>query len=210
MQCVQRIAQFEKMFQTSSDFLDFIEDTLADEQMEVEDALSIYSCDELSNSGEEDVDKSFYSFNAFINLKSSKSRLETLDVEEEKDFEILSVNATEFINGFENLSSVKNNSVDGTFYSNKSFQKSEQNCSKMMNTSKALTKRMEGVKVDEKTLRDNLEVEQYNEGRTGLRKLKRVKTMKKVRTVEAFDRGFLNLWLFKLCIDYFSKLFLYL
>ena len=184
MQCVQRIAQFEKMFQTSSDFLDFIEDTLADEQMEVEDALSIYSCDELSNSGEEDVDKSFYSFNAFINLKSSKSRLETLDVEEEKDFEILSVNATEFINGFENLSSVKNNSVDGTFYSNKSFQKSEQSCSKMINTSKALTKGMEGVKVDEKTLRKNLEVEKYNEGRTGLRKLKRVKTMKKVRHLD--------------------------
>ena len=156
------------------------------------------------------MDKSFYSFNAFINLKSSKSRLETLDVEEEKDFEILSVNATEFINGFENLSSVKNNSVDGTFCSNKSFQNNGQSCSKMMNTSKALTKRKEGVKVDEKTLRDNLEVEQYNEGRTGLRKLKRVKTMKKVRPVEAFDRGFLNLWLFKLCIDDFSKLFLYL
>ena len=186
MQCVQRIAQFEKMFQTSSDFLDFIEDTLADEQMEVEDALSIYSCDELSNSGEEDVDKSFYSFNAFINLKSSKSKLETLDVEEEKDFEILSVNATEFIDGFENLSSVKNNSVDGTFYSNKSFQKSEQSCSKMMNTSKALTKRMEGVKVDEKTLRKNLEVEQYHEGKTGLRKLKRVNTMKKVKTCPSF------------------------
>ena len=73
MQCVQRIARFEKMFQNSSEFLDFIEDTLADEQMEEGDALSIYSCDDLSNSGVGDLDKSFYSFNAFINLKSSKS-----------------------------------------------------------------------------------------------------------------------------------------
>ena len=85
MQCVQRIAQFEKMFENSSDFLDFIEDTLADEQ-QLDDALSIYSCNDLSNSGEEDLDKSFYSFNAFINLKTSKSRLDALDVEDEKDF----------------------------------------------------------------------------------------------------------------------------
>ena len=180
MQCVQRIAQFEKMFQNSSDFLDFIEDTLADEEMEVDDALSIYSCNDLSNSGEEDLDKSFYSFNAFINLETSKSRLETLDVEDEKDFEILSVNATEFIIGFENLSSVKNISVDGTFFSNKSFQNCRQSCGQMINTNKAETKRMERVQRDEKTLRNNLELEQYEE-KTGLRKLKRVKTMKKVK-----------------------------
>ena len=179
MQCVQRIAQFEKMFESSSAFLDFIEDTLADEQ-QVDDALSIYSCDDLSNSGEEDLDKSFYSFNAFINLKSSKSRLEKVDVEDEKDFEILSVNATEFINGFENLSSVENNSVDGTFFSHKSFQNSGQSCSQMIDPDKAESKRMERVKWDEKSLRNKLEVEQ-NEEKTGLRRLKRVNTVKKVR-----------------------------
>ena len=177
MQCVQRIAQFEKMFESSSDFLDFIEDTLADEQ-QVDDALSIYSCDDLSNSGEEDLDKSFYSFNAFINLKSSKSRLEK--VEDEKDFEILSVNATEFINGFENLSSVENNSVNGTFFSHKSFQNYGQSFGQTINPDKAKTKRMERVKWDEKTVRNKLEVEQ-NEEKRGLSKLKRVNTVKKVR-----------------------------
>ena len=209
MQCVQRIAQFEKMFQNSSDFLAFIEDTMADEQV---DALSINSsCDDLdqsNSSGEEDLDKSFYSFNAFINLKSSKSRLEKVDIEDEKDFEILSVNAIEFINGFGNLSSAKNISVDGSFFSNKSLQKSRQSCSQMINIGKALTKRREGVKKGEKALRKNLEVEQCAEENKGLRKLRRVNTMKKVRDhwSKLLIVGFLKLGLFKLFIDHFLKL----
>ena len=188
MQCVQRIAQFEKMFETSSHFLEFIEDTLADEQME--DALSIYSCKDLSNSSEEDSDKSLYSFNAFINLKSSRSGLETLDIEGEKDFEILSVNGTEFINGFESLSRVKNKSFNGTFLSKKSLQKNAawKSCTHLFNTNKSSTKRMERVKRDEKTLKNNLEGEKI-----GLRKLKRVNTMKKVRLNKALDLNFKTL-----------------
>ena len=182
MQCVQRIAQFEKMFQNSSDFLDFIEDTLADEQMEEGDALSIYSCDDLSNSGVGDLDKSFYSFNAFINLRSSKSRLDNLDVEDENDFEILSVNATEFINGFENLSSIGNSSVNGTFLSNKSFKNSGQSCSQVIDSKKAGITSLEEKEGDKRMMRNNLKVE--HEEKTGLRKLKRVKTMKKVRHLD--------------------------
>ena len=182
MQRVQRIAQFEKMFQNSSDFLAFIEDTMADEQV---DALSINSCDDLdqaNSSGEEDLDKSFYSFNAFINLRSSRNRLDNLDVEDENDFEILSVNATEFINGFENLSSIGNSSVNGTFLSNKSFKNSGQSCSQVIDSKKAGITSLEEKEGDKRMMRNNLKVE--HEEKTGLRKLKRVKTMKKVRHLD--------------------------
>ena len=183
MQCVQRIAEFEKMFQNSSDFLAFIEDTMADEQV---DALSINSsCDDLdqsNSSGEEDLDKSFYSFNAFINLRSSRNRLDNLDVEDENDFEILSVNATEFINGFENLSSIGNSSVNGTFLSNKSFKNSGQSCSQVIDSKKAGITSLEEKEETKRMMRNNLKVE--HEEKTGLRKLKRVKTMKKVRHLD--------------------------
>ena len=165
MQCVQRLAQFEKMFHNSTDFLDFIEEgkkdngrkeflnfveeTLVDKKTE---ALSIYSCDNGVDDVTDDEEKSLYSFNAFINLKSPGDR--TI-LEEENDFEILSVNTSEFLNGFET-----------------SFQKSDKAGLTRNGEEEVMLKSNLKRKVDFKT---NLE-----EDKTERRKSKRVKTVKKV------------------------------
>ena len=165
MQCVQRLAQFEKMFHNSTDFLDFIEEgkkdnsrkeflnfveeTLVDKRTE---ALSIYSCDNEVDDVADDEEKSLYSFNAFINLKSPGDR--TI-LEEENDFEILSVNTSEFLNGFET-----------------SFQKSDKAGLTSKEEEEVMLKSNLKRKVDFKT---NLE-----EDKTERRKSKRVKTVKKV------------------------------
>ena len=165
MQCVQRFAQFEKMFHNSTDFLDFIEEgkkdngrkeflnfveeTLVDKKTE---ALSIYSCDNEVDDVTDDEEKSLYSFNAFINLKSPGDR--TI-LEEENDFEILSVNTSEFLNGFET-----------------SFQKSDKVGLTSNEEELVLLKSNLKRKVDFKA---NMEEE-----KTERRKSKRVKTVKKV------------------------------
>ena len=165
MQCVQRLVQFEKMFHNSTDFLDFIEEgkkdngrkeflnfveeTLVDKKTE---ALSIYSCDNEVDDVTDDEEKSLYSFNAFINLKSPGDR--TI-LEEENDFEILSVNTSEFLNGFET-----------------SFQKSDKTGLTGKEEEEVILKSNLKRKVDFKT---NMEEE-----KTERRKSKRVKTVKKV------------------------------
>ena len=165
MQCVQRFAQFEKMFHNSTAFLDFIEEgkkdngrkeflnfveeTLVDKKTE---ALSIYSCDNEVDDVTDDEEKSLYSFNAFINLKSPGDR--TI-LEEENDFEILSVNTSEFLNGFET-----------------SFQKSDKVGLTSNEEELVLLKSNLKRKVDFKT--------KVEEEKTERRKSKRVKTVKKV------------------------------
>ena len=165
MQCVQRLVQFEKMFHNSTDFLDFIEEgkkdngrkeflnfveeTLVDKRTE---ALSIYSCDNEVDDVTDDEEKSLYSFNAFINLKSPGDR--TI-LEEENDFEILSVNTSEFLNGFET-----------------SFQKSDKAGLTRNGEEEVMLKSNLKRKMDFKT---NVE-----EDKTERRKSKRVKTVKKV------------------------------
>ena len=165
MQCVQRLVQFEKMFHNSTafldfieegkkdngrkEFLDFVEETLVDKKTE---ALSIYSCDNEVDDVTDDEGKSLYSFNAFINLKSPGDR--TI-LEEENDFEILSVNTSEFLNGFET-----------------SFQKSDKVGLTSKEEEEVMLKSNLKRKVDFKT---NLE-----EDKTERRKSKRVKTVKKV------------------------------
>ena len=167
MQCVQRLVQFEKMFHNSTAFLDFIEEgkkdngrkeflnfveeTLVDKKTE---ALSIYSCDNEVDDVTDDEEKSLYSFNAFINLKSPGDRT-ILDVEEENDFEILSVNTSEFLNGFET-----------------SFQKSDKAGLTSNGEEEVMLKSNLKRKMDFKT---NME-----EDKTERRKSKRVKTVKKV------------------------------
>ena len=172
MQCVQRLVQFEKMFHNSTDFLDFIEEgkkdngrkeflnfveeTLVDKKTE---ALSIYSCDNEVDDVTDDEGKSLYSFNAFINLKSPGDR--TI-LEEENDFEILSVNTSEFLNGFET-----------SFQSSKRARLTSKEEEVML---KSNLKR----KVDFKT---NMEEDKTNmeEEKTERRKSKRVKNVKKVK-----------------------------
>ena len=174
MQCVQRLVQFEKMFHNSTAFLDFIEEgkkdngrkeflnfveeTLVDKKTE---ALSIYSCDNEVDDVTDDEEKSLYSFNAFINLKSPGDRT-ILDVEEENDFEILSVNTSEFLNGFET-----------------SFQKSDKAGLTSNGEEEVMLKSNLKRKMDFKT---NMEEDKTNmeEEKTERRKSKRVKTVKKV------------------------------
>ena len=184
MQCVQRLVQFEKMFHNSTDFLDFIEEgkkdngrkeflnfveeTLVDKKTE---ALSIYSCDNEVDDVIDDEEKSLYSFNAFINLKSPGDRT-ILDVEEENDFEILSVNTSEFLNGFET-----------SFHSSKRAGLTSKEEEEVM--LKSNLKR----KVDFKT---NMEEDKTNmeEEKTERRKSKRVKTVKKVKHSSLLTLGF--------------------
>ena len=179
MQCVQRLAQFEKMFHNSTDFLDFIEEgkkdngrkeflnfveeTLVDKKTE---ALSIYSCDNEVDDVTDDEEKSLYSFNAFINLKSPGDRT-ILDVEEENDFEILSVNTSEFLNGFET-----------------SFQKSDKAGLTSKEEEEVMLKSNLKRKMDFKT---NVEEE-----KTERRKSKRVKTVKKVNQFPLLALGLLQ------------------
>ena len=177
MQCVQRLAQFEKMFHNSTDFLDFIEEgkkdnsrkeflnfveeTLVDKRTE---ALSIYSCDNEVDDVADDEEKSLYSFNAFINLKSPGDR--TI-LEEENDFEILSVNTSEFLNGFET-----------------SFQKSDKAGLTSKEEEEVMLKSNLKRKMDFKT---NVEEE-----KTERRKSKRVKTVKKVNQFPLLALGLLQ------------------
>ena len=177
MQCVQRLAQFEKMFHNSTDFLDFIEEgkkdnsrkeflnfveeTLVDKKTE---ALSIYSCDNEVDDVADDEEKSLYSFNAFINLKSPGDR--TI-LEEENDFEILSVNTSEFLNGFET-----------------SFQKSDKAGLTRNGEEEVMLKSNLKRKMDFKT---NVEEE-----KTERRKSKRVKTVKKVNQFPLLALGLLQ------------------
>ena len=186
MQCVQRLAQFEKMFHNSTDFLDFIEEgkkdnsrkeflnfveeTLVDKRTE---ALSIYSCDNEVDDVTDDEEKSLYSFNAFINLKSPGDRT-ILDVEEENDFEILSVNTSEFLNGFET-----------------SFHKSDKAGLTSNGEEEVMLKSNLKRKVDFKT---NMEEDKTNmeEEKTERRKSKRVKTVKKVNQFPLLALGLLQ------------------
>ena len=177
MQCVQRLVQFEKMFHNSTDFLDFIEEgkkdngrkeflnfveeTLVDKKTE---ALSIYSCDNEVDDVTDDEEKSLYSFNAFINLKSPGDR--TI-LEEENDFEILSVNTSEFLNGFET-----------------SFQKSDKAGLTSNGEEEVMLKSNLKRKMDFKT---NME-----EDKTERRKSKRVKTVKKVNQFLLLALGLLQ------------------
>ena len=162
------------MFQNSTDFLDFIEEgkkdngrkeflnfveeTLVDKKTE---ALSIYSCDNEVDDVTDDEGKSLYSFNAFINLKSPGDR--TI-LEEENDFEILSVNTSEFLNGFET-----------SFQSSKRARLTSKEEEVML---KSNLKR----KVDFKT--------KVEEEKTERRKSKRVKTVKKVKHSSLLTPGF--------------------
>ena len=186
MQCVQRLVQFEKMFHNSTDFLDFIEEgkkdnsrkeflnfveeTLVDKRTE---ALSIYSCDNEVDDVTDDEEKSLYSFNAFINLKSPGDRT-ILDVEEENDFEILSVNTSEFLNGFET-----------------SFQKSDKAGLTSKEEEVVMLKSNLKRKMDFKT---NVEEDKTNmeEEKTERRKSKRVKTVKKVNQFPLLALGLLQ------------------
>ena len=177
MQCVQRLVQFEKMFHNSTDFLDFIEEgkkdngrkeflnfveeTLVDKKTE---ALSIYSCDNEVDDVADDEEKSLYSFNAFINLKSPGDR--TI-LEEENDFEILSVNTSEFLNGFET-----------------SFQKSDK---------AGLTSKEEEVVMLKSNLKRKMDFKtNVEEEKTERRKSKRVKTVKKVNQFPLLALGLLQ------------------